>query len=117
MPALPDPVMSTTRRLIEQAAGENGWTLTQRGTYSDEYERELSAPGSKLQMLADIGKWKLREKIVVDFAINGALVFGWHGTPEHQSALAGTFVDGVYLAAPKRKSVLAALRSTYVPPC
>ena len=117
MAPISTPVMSTSRRLIEKVADENGWTLIQRGTYVDTYERELSFPGTRMQKLADYSGWKLREKVVVEFSSNGALVFGWHGTPSTQAALDGTFVGGEYLAAPKRKTTLAALRGSYTPPC
>lgn len=110
-------VQSKSRDAVVACADRSGWRHESANGYSDEFVRDIILdPTTALGKFVANMDWQARERVVVDYSSSGAVLQTWHGTPAHQSALGGQFVDGRFMRG-GRKTAIAILESDpWTPP-
>lgn len=102
-------VMSKSRQELREEAAANLWELTSTA-FTDEFVRHPQDNGP-LGKIAAQGGWKLTERILVGYGINGAVQSVFLSDPSNQAAIDGKIVDGTWLdGGAKRQRAIVALR-------
>jgi len=108
---------SKGRDKITATAAARGWRHEISAGYSDEFVRDVTLdPNHPIAKIARMGAWQPRERIVVSYSSTGAVLETWHGTPAHQSALEGLFVDGEHLRGGLKTAIVILESDPWTPP-